>query len=86
LAMRGAAVHFNPSNRRGHIPLLQLATPWCNFWMEGGAEKMIAFWITFLKRKHLFGIQAGHFGISYADLLIQNLMCKIANVRMINPP
>jgi hypothetical protein len=61
LAMRGtAAPSTPPPNRKGHIPLL--ATPWCIFWLGGGAEKVVNFFLsTFLKRKHVFGTQTGHF-------------------------
>jgi hypothetical protein len=52
LAKRGNPPPFKPPNRRGHIPLL--ATPWCNIWIGDGAEKVVTFLTTFLKRKTVF--------------------------------
>jgi hypothetical protein len=31
-------------------------SPWCNIWMGDGAEKVVTFLTTFLKRKTVFGV------------------------------
>jgi hypothetical protein len=59
LAMRGTAAPFKPPKQKGAHP--PSGNPLMYLLVGGRAEKVVTFFTTFLKRKHVFGALTGHF-------------------------